>query len=70
MAGGTVKQLLICEMLGNGRRVYNDAQALDICLQIARGLKYLHMAQPMVIHRDLKLENVLVKGGYTHVEPV
>lgn len=30
--------------------------------QIARGLRYMHTANPMVIHRDLKLENVLLQG--------
>ena len=28
--------------------------------QVARGLRYMHMARPMVIHRDLKLENILI----------
>lgn len=116
MAGGTVKQLVTREMLGNGRRTYTNQQAVDICLQMARGLRwvmsakdliecgilgetqrckvccgvvtqavrlraqagtccrsrdpstppvddflvlrrYLHKSSPMVIHRDLKLEN-------------
>lgn len=37
--------------------------------QVARGLRYMHMAQPMVMHRDLKLDNIMLtseagrKGG-------
>ena len=31
-------------------------------IEMAQGLKYLHQCQPMVIHRDLKLENILLQG--------
>jgi len=41
MAGGTLKQLVTREMLGNGRRTYSYKQALDICLQMARGLRWV-----------------------------
>lgn len=34
---------------------------------MSRGLKYLHQAQPQVIHRDLKLENILLKGKTPNV---
>ncbi|WIA16106.1 hypothetical protein OEZ85_012827 [Tetradesmus obliquus] len=60
MSGGTLKQLVTRQMLSNGGRVYSLQEGLDICLQMARGLKYLHSCHPMVIHRDLKLENVLL----------
>eukprot|EP00983_Pelagomonas_calceolata_P065139 1148455-Pelagomonas_calceolata.AAC.6 len=33
-------------------------QALEWMLQLAEALAYLHSANPKVIHRDLKLENV------------
>lgn len=39
MPGGTLKQMITREMLGNGRRTYTNEQALDICLQMARGLR-------------------------------
>lgn len=30
--------------------------------QITAALKYLHSLRPMVVHRDLKLENMLLTG--------
>jgi hypothetical protein len=39
MAGGTLKQLVTREMLANGRKTYSNKDALDICLQMARGLR-------------------------------
>jgi serine/threonine protein kinase len=48
MTGGNVKQLLWKHMAANGGTVYTLEDGLDICLQMARGLKYLHSCQPMV----------------------
>jgi hypothetical protein len=39
MAGGTLKQLVTRDMLGNGRQCYSNKDALDICVQMARGLR-------------------------------
>eukprot|EP00883_Tetradesmus_obliquus_P000915 jgi/Sobl393_1/10984/SZX65083.1 len=47
MSGGTLKQLVTRQMLSNGGRVYSLQEGLDICLQMARGLKYLHSCHPM-----------------------
>jgi serine/threonine protein kinase len=50
MEGGTVHQLIIKDMMANGRRrMYTVRDALDMCLQMAEGLNYLHTAKPMVI---------------------
>ncbi|KAL4067743.1 hypothetical protein J3A83DRAFT_4254072 [Scleroderma citrinum] len=35
-------------------------KALSIMLDIARGLEYLHMRKPSVIHRDCKSSNILI----------
>lgn len=33
-------------------------------VQVATGLAYLHACNPIVVHRDLKLENLLLKGKF------
>jgi serine/threonine protein kinase len=40
--------------------MYSQADALRWCISIAKALHYLHTANPKVIHRDLKLDNVLL----------
>ena len=54
-------------MKGRHRRVLATAQYHDTNPQtprwfvaIARGVKYLHACQPTIVHRDLKLENILL----------
>ncbi|KAG1756367.1 uncharacterized protein EDB91DRAFT_1092276 [Suillus paluster] len=40
-------------------------KALNIMLDIARGLEYLHMRKPSVIHRDCKSSNILITSRGT-----
>ncbi len=43
--------------------VYNCADCARWALQIASALNHLHTRQPMVIYRDLKLENIMLDGA-------
>ena len=43
--------------------MYTTEEALQWCLQIAEGLAYLHAQRPVIVHRDLKLENCLLTGA-------
>ena len=43
--------------------VYTTEEALAWCLQIVEGLAYLHAQRPVIVHRDLKLENCLLTGA-------
>jgi serine/threonine protein kinase len=44
-------------------RPLNDSRAACIMRQIFAGLQYCHGLSPGVIHRDLKLENIMVADG-------
>lgn len=39
---------------GAGGRVMSPARRLEVALDVAHGLAYLHNATPAVLHRDLK----------------
>ncbi|GMH45325.1 hypothetical protein BSKO_13282 [Bryopsis sp. KO-2023] len=61
MNRGTLKELVLQQMGTVRQRLFTGAQALEWMLDVAKGLRYLHTAKPKVIHRDLKLENILLK---------
>lgn len=39
---------------------YSEYEAVDILLQIAEGVRYLHSYQPKLIHRDLTPSNIII----------
>lgn len=55
-------QLVMKQMTCMHQELYTDDDALRWSSQVAGALAYLHSSRPQVIHRDLKLENVLLKG--------
>jgi len=46
-----------------GARRYDEAEVLEIMAELADILAYLHGLRPPVIHRDLKLANVMRRAG-------
>ena len=46
-----------------GKYLYSYADALNWSISVAKALAYLHSAEPQVIHRDLKLDNILLGGA-------
>lgn len=50
--------------------VYTYAQGLQWCAQVADGLAFIHAQSPRIIHRDVKLDNVLLSDGAQQVSVV
>ncbi|KAJ9520847.1 hypothetical protein QJQ45_014048, partial [Haematococcus lacustris] len=68
MGGGTLKKMVSKQMRTPHRAVYSNADALRWTTQLAEAIAYLHAARPKVIHRDLKMDNVLLTEGEVSVK--
>lgn len=58
--GGSLRDLVLKQMMEPMRSLYSTEDAMRWSLNIAQALSYLHSRAPVVMHRDLKLENILL----------
>lgn len=56
MKHGSLNDLLIEQKVKLERQ-----HVIQIALDVAKGLQYLHCLTPQIIHRDLKCANILVR---------
>lgn len=58
--GGSLREKVLEQMIAGRKVVYTYSQGLQWCAQVADGLAFLHAQSPRIIHRDVKLDNVLL----------
>jgi len=61
--GGNLLHRVYKQMLNRQKCVYTSQEALAWMVHVAEGMQYLHNvsdSKPMIIHRDLKLENIML----------
>jgi len=61
VGGGTLNRMVTRQMQRPHKTVYSHADAAAWAEQVALALAYLHDANPVIIHRDLKLANILLR---------
>lgn len=58
---GTLRDLVLNQMVNPSKSLYSTEQGVQWLLEIAEALLYMHSLTPVVVHRDLKLENILLR---------
>jgi hypothetical protein len=56
------------QLLDDNERVLSVDLRLQLALQVAEGMTYLHNQEPPIIHRDLKSHNIFVHETFTDAE--
>ena len=55
----------LCDLLLNPQIKIDFAKKLQIMLESAAGMQYLHDSNPVILHRDLKSDNLLVTNDWS-----
>eukprot|EP00210_Caulerpa_lentillifera_P003514 g3353.t1 len=63
MNAGTLSSQIVKQMRTR-RIVYTLREGLQWLIHVAKGMKYLHNSSPRVIHRDLKIENIMLTEDF------
>ncbi|XP_026434129.1 probable serine/threonine-protein kinase SIS8, partial [Papaver somniferum] len=53
------------QLLQRGSQKLDCRRRVLMALDIARGMNYLHLCNPPIVHRDLKSSNLLVDKNWT-----
>jgi len=56
------------QLLDEPERVISVEERVNLALQVAEGMTYLHNQDPPIIHRDLKSHNIFVHESYTNLQ--
>lgn len=60
LEGGPLSKLVARQLCSPGKSLYSDYQAVQWCRQVAAALAYLHKREAPVLHRDVKLDNIML----------
>jgi serine/threonine protein kinase len=71
--GGNLLHKVYKQMLNRQKAIYTSQEALKWMINVAEGMQYLHSVvetKPMIIHRDLKLENIMLATSHRTAFPL